>query len=403
MRKPDKNSGIPLPVIILGYILSVPAGIVLTILHLFSVNEEKDSSAESVKTEEKISRAGVSSGKNVSREKEERNKAAENKTERSGICVPALVLGIISAVFLLCGVLNLADGIFSMPFQTFLEAGYISDTAMLLILSVGCFIPARFFRCRHNRRNVIRSIIGRRESILLSQLAAAADLRPKKLRKELQAMIDKGEFGDEAYIDLSAGRFLRHPDETEEIPVKKAEKPQKTEVQDADEPDEFRSIILQIRKLNDEIKDYAVSERIYRIEEHTQNIFDYVTEHPEAMPQIRSFMNYYLPTTLKLLASYSRIEQVGVAGENMKKSKENIERTLDMLVVGFEQQVDKLFRSESMDISSEITVLEAMMKQDGLDGRNDFDLGYDPGYTDDLSDGSVSGSASAKYPPKTTE
>ena len=116
------------------------------------------------------------------------------------------------------------------------------------------------------------------------------------------------------------------------------------------------------------------------------------------MPQIRSFMNYYLPTTLKLLSSYSKIEQVGVAGENMKKSKENIERILDMLVVGFEQQVDKLFGNESMDISSEIAVLETMMKQDGLDGKNDFDLGYDPGYSDDLS-----GGAAAQSQPKTKE
>ena len=164
----------------------------------------------------------------------------------------------------------------------------------------------------------------------------------------------------------------------------------------------FRSIILQIRKLNDEIKDYAVSERIYRIEEHTQNIFDYVTDHPEAMPQIRSFMNYYLPTTLKLLSSYSKIEQVGVAGENMKKSKENIERILDMLVVGFEQQVDKLFGNESLDISSEITVLEAMMKQDGLDGRSDFDPAYDSGFTEGYTD-DLSGGAAAQSQPKTTE
>lgn len=56
----------------------------------------------------------------------------------------------------------------------------------------------------------------------------------------------------------------------------------------------------------------------------------------------------------------------------MKKSKENIENILDMLVVGFEQQVDQLFRNESMDIDSEISVLETMMKQDGLSGKNDF-------------------------------
>ena len=294
--------------------------------------------------------------------------------------------------------MNIADGLFNNTFQAFLQGSYIPDSVMLGILSAACFIPALICKKQHDRRNIIRSIIGKRETMQLSQMAAAADLKPKKLRKELQAMIDKGEFGEEAYIDLSSGRFMRHPDEMEEMLRQAAENPKAAEPEDVEDSVKFRSIILQIRSLNDDIKDYAVSERIYRIEEHTQNIFDYVTEHPEAMPQIRSFMNYYLPTTLKLLSSYSRIEQVGVAGENMKKSKENIERILDMLVVGFEQQVDKLFGNESMDISSEITVLEAMMKQDGLDGKSDFDLGYDPGFSDDLS-----GGAAAQYQPKTTE
>ena len=388
MSKPDKNSGIPLPIIILGYILSVPAGIVLTLLHLFFDKKEDNGAAE--KPEIKLETAKNIPGKagKSSAESENRNKVKENAAARPGICVPALVLGILAGVLALCGLMNLAEGIFSMPFQQFLQADYIPDTAVLLILAAGCCIPAQFFSCRHKRRNVLRSIIGRRETMLLNQLAAAADLSPRKLRRELQGMIDMGEFGDEAYIDMSTGRFMRHPDESEETAgyASTAEMYSREEIPDTEAgTDEFRSIILQIRKLNDDIKDYAVSERIYRIEEHTQNIFDYVTAHPEAMPQIRSFMNYYLPTTLKLLDSYSRIEQVGVAGENMKKSKENIERILDMLVVGFKQQVDQLFRNESMDISSEIKVLEAMMKQDGLDGRNDFD----PGYSDDLTGGNT--------------
>ena len=72
----------------------------------------------------------------------------------------------------------------------------------------------------------------------------------------------------------------------------------------------------------------------------------------------------------------------------MKKSKENIERIMDLLVIGFEQQVDQLFRNESIDISSDIGVLERMMAMDGLDGRNDFKIKPDEGWTDDLSDSS---------------
>ena len=204
-------------------------------------------------------------------------------------------------------------------------------------------------------------------------------------------MIDRGEFGDSAYIDLGTNNFMRNPDAEPDNPdafdyrtvygdlfAKKIAEQQKAgesaEPEDDSDEARFAKIIAEIRRLNDEIQDVQVSERIDRIEAHTRNIFDYVTEHPDVMPQIRTFMNYYLPTTLKLLESYSRIEKVGVAGENMKKSKENIENILDLLVVGFEQQVDQLFRNESIDITADISVLETMMQKDGLSGKNDFDI-----------------------------
>ena len=104
-------------------------------------------------------------------------------------------------MFMLCGVLNAADMIFKYPLQEFLQYG-LPDTLILLVMAGACVIPAGILKKRHDRQNVIRSIIGRRETMQMAQLAAAADLSPKKLRKELQAMIDKGEFGDEAFIDL---------------------------------------------------------------------------------------------------------------------------------------------------------------------------------------------------------
>ena len=148
----------------------------------------------------------------------------------------------------------------------------------------------------------------------------------------------------------------------------------------------FDSILLEIRRLNDEILDEKVSNKIYEIEGYTKNIFAYVSEHPSAQAQIGTFMNYYLPTTLKLLESYSRIEKVGVAGENMKSSKQKIEDILDLLSTGYKQQLDQLFKNESIDISSDIKVLETMMQKDGLDGKNDFDISaFTDGYSDDVN------------------
>jgi hypothetical protein len=81
-------------------------------------------------------------------------------------------------------------------------------------------------------------------------------------------------------------------------------------------------------------------------------------------------MNYYLPTTLKLLRSYATLEKQGVGGENITSATESIGNVLDTLTKGYEQQLDQLFKSDVIDIASDIDVLENMMKQDGLSSDN---------------------------------
>ena len=268
---------------------------------------------------------------------------------------------------------------------------FVGALSIPVLIAAAFFIGAKLVKDRDTEMGRMKKMIGTKESYNLSRLASASGKSLKKVRKQLQKMIDRGEFGDSAYIDLGTNNFMRNPDAEPDNPdafdyrtvygdlfAKKIEEQQKdgvsTEPEDDSDEARFAKIIAEIRRLNNEIEDGPVSERIDRIEAHTRNIFDYVTEHPDMMPQIRTFMNYYLPTTLKLLESYSRIEKVGVAGENMKKSKENIESILDLLVVGFEQQVDQLFKNESIDITADISVLETMMQKDGLNAKSDFDL-----------------------------
>jgi 5-bromo-4-chloroindolyl phosphate hydrolysis protein len=112
--------------------------------------------------------------------------------------------------------------------------------------------------------------------------------------------------------------------------------------------------------------DPVICGKIQRIEDVTVKIFRLVDEKPQKAPQIRRFMNYYLPTTLKLLHSYETLEKQGVNGENISAAKNDIERVLDTLAAGFEQQLDNLFKSDKLDISADIDVLENLMRQDGL-------------------------------------
>lgn len=126
--------------------------------------------------------------------------------------------------------------------------------------------------------------------------------------------------------------------------------------------------ISEMHRLNDSIQDETISAQIDRMEETTTKIVDHVVAHPEKLPQIRKFMNYYLPTTLKLLNAYDRMDSTGISGENIDGTKTKIEDMLATIVKAFDKQLDALFRDEAMDISSDITVMENMLAQEGLSG-----------------------------------
>ena len=116
----------------------------------------------------------------------------------------------------------------------------------------------------------------------------------------------------------------------------------------------------------DRIADAVLSEKIDHLETVAGKIFREVEEHPEKQQQAATFLNYYLPTTLKLLNAYDRMGAQGVNGENIDNTMQRVESMMSTIVAAFEKQLDMLFGSEAMDISTDITVLENMMKREGL-------------------------------------
>ena len=126
--------------------------------------------------------------------------------------------------------------------------------------------------------------------------------------------------------------------------------------------------VSELKRLNDAIRDEKISAQIDRLEATTKKIIGVVVEKPEKLPQIRKFMNYFLPTTLKLLGAYHRMDSTGIDGENITATKEKVGGMLDTLCAAFDKQLDSLYGDEAMDISTDITVMEQMLQQEGLDG-----------------------------------
>ena len=126
--------------------------------------------------------------------------------------------------------------------------------------------------------------------------------------------------------------------------------------------------LSELRRLDENIEDEKISAQIVHMEEVTGKIFDVVAGQPSKLPQIRRFLNYYLPTTLKLLNAYDRMGSAGVEGANIDGTMGRIDAMMDQVVKAFDKQLDALFADEALDISTDITVLEQMLAREGLGG-----------------------------------
>jgi 5-bromo-4-chloroindolyl phosphate hydrolysis protein len=124
--------------------------------------------------------------------------------------------------------------------------------------------------------------------------------------------------------------------------------------------------ITEMRRLNDNILDETISRQIDHLERTTGKIFDAVIEKPEKKGQIRQFMEYFLPTTIKLLNAYDRADSVGISGSNVNTTKAKVREMLTQIEGAFDRQLDNLFQEESLDIRSDIQVMETLMAQEGL-------------------------------------
>ncbi|MDE6922860.1 MAG: 5-bromo-4-chloroindolyl phosphate hydrolysis family protein [Oscillospiraceae bacterium] len=203
--------------------------------------------------------------------------------------------------------------------------------------------------------------IGANREVDLAPMAASFGVPVNKLCKDLRRMLAKGILPT-GYLDLAEGKLFL----TEmgyHAQVRREEPAEETPQQAAAREDD---ILREIRQVNDEIPDEVMSAKIDRIEEITGKILAYQKSHPNKEGQLRTFLNYYLPTTLKILRAYAQLDAQGIEGENISAAKKRIEDMMDQVVSGFEKQLDKLFQDDAMDITSDVEVLENMLKKDGL-------------------------------------
>lgn len=250
-------------------------------------------------------------------------------------------------------------------------------------------------RFRHYAR-----MIGNRSYITIEDLANMTGRTKKKVLRDLKKMMQKRMFlqghldarettfmlTDEAYWQYQQAEQSRKNRELQEILQKKQEKePQKPKMQQESQKKETKyssevekiladgnAYIRTVRECNDMIPNEEVSNKLYKLEAVMKRIFEQVEKHPESAEDLHKLMDYYLPTTIKLLNAYVDLDKQEIAGANISATKKEIEDVLDVINVAFEKLLDSMFEDTAWDISSDISVMKTMLAQEGLTENNDF-------------------------------
>lgn len=237
---------------------------------------------------------------------------------------------------------------------------------------------------RISRFKRYRTMLGEKTYCSLEKLARGVGKNVKFVRRDVRKLIAGGYF-PEGHLDaeqsnliiteatyqlfersrLQLERSQQEAKQREQLSAQKKTKssnsPQVQEVLDRG-----NAFVAEIRRCNDLIPGFEISEKISRMELIVQRIFERAESHPEIIPDLKKMMGYYLPMTVKLLNAYADMDTQPVQGENIQSAKREIEQTLDTLNLAFEKLLDSVFEDTALDVSSDISVLNTLLAQEGL-------------------------------------
>ena len=267
----------------------------------------------------------------------------------------------------------------------FFPAGPSSSSIFPLIffiLSIGLFAAGTRTRMRLNRYYCYLKQIGNATFCPVKMLAGSVHKSERFVLRELQFLVKRGFFPHGKFdqqnttLILDDKTYQQYQELQKRIEVAQQAAARRSEQLHANPElkvaiEHGEAVIHAIKEANDAIPGETISQKLERLETVTSKIFRYVESHPQKLSEIRKFMDYYLPTTLKLVKAYREFDAQPIQGENILNSKKEIEETLDTINQAFENMFDDLFLSDAVDISADISVLETMLRQEGLTG-NEF-------------------------------
>lgn len=127
-----------------------------------------------------------------------------------------------------------------------------------------------------------------------------------------------------------------------------------------------KDYIQRIHLANDIIEEKEMSDKLDVLEENVRRITARVNERPDTVDQLTQFLNYYLPTTGKLVDAYADLDKHDEHGPNAEATRREIKTTIDVINESFNKLADDLLQDAAWDLQGDMHVLRTMLTQDGL-------------------------------------
>ena len=365
MAQPQKKTDEPISWALIIFLFGIgiwPIGLVLLFVKLFGSDDKKKTSqtAPPPRTVNTTTARASRAAKSVTR---------QPKMKKSN----ARLLQIIGGFLLFAAVIGGAEYLGWVLAGDLYWLSELLPMAALGIAGGGMFVAGRNMSAAMKRYARYLAVMGDRAAVPVEELARKLGYSRTQVGKDLRRMLDKDYFGAAAYLNEELGYLFRTAEADAEMARSRAEAAKTAAAKETEEG--FCGVLRDIRRANDRIADPVLSEQIGRLEDITARIFRLVESDPAKRSRIDTFLNYYLPTTQKLLDSYAEFEAAGVEGENLRKAKENIRGTMENIVEGFAHQLDALYKADAMDVDQDIRVMETMLRRDTASVEKDFGLG----------------------------
>ncbi|CEQ08922.1 5-bromo-4-chloroindolyl phosphate hydrolysis protein [[Clostridium] sordellii] len=250
---------------------------------------------------------------------------------------------------------------------------------LLLVVSVGLLIRGITLRKRVKRFKKYVRFIDDNNYFLIKDLAKFAREKESFVVKDLSKMIDLGMFL-EGHIDEEKTYFMLNDEvyndylnlKNQQI-AKEIDNEKLNEEIENLEKDEIestikigRNYIEQIKNIKNELYKEEIAIKLDKLGNISNQILVQVEKNPNKIQEVNKFINHYLPITIKLINSYKDINNQSVQGENIENAKIEIEKSIDLINSAFENLLDDLYEDVVLDISTDISVLKTLFKQEGL-------------------------------------